>query len=179
MKQRSFFLIIVGFISGIFYITACGGGTQVSRAIADAIGNAADVIFDNSGSGMTATDTQSALDELDNRLDRQEPTDLTDTLVGTWSGTYYVFDDLAEITSDSATLTFNENGSYSCTIDNGFGDFFNDTTACDEAVSWDVLGNVIVLTQTSSKILLSIDAISSTKMNIRANETHWLTLTKS
>lgn len=53
--------ISVGFLAGVIWIAACGGG---SASIAETIATALEVSYDNATSGLTATTVQAALDEL-------------------------------------------------------------------------------------------------------------------
>ena len=54
--------VAVGFMAGIVWVAACGGGGTAS--IADTIAAAIDVSYDNDDSGLTAETVQAAIDEL-------------------------------------------------------------------------------------------------------------------
>jgi hypothetical protein len=61
-KIGNFAILTVGFIAGIFWIAACGGGTSaVSNALATL---AKDIGYDNTSSHLTASDVQTAIDEI-------------------------------------------------------------------------------------------------------------------
>jgi hypothetical protein len=113
MKIKPMIYLEVGFVAGIFYLVACGGS---SSGIASAIGNAIDVLFDNTASKMVATNAQAAIDELAYK----NPTSVTpDMLVGTWTGLQYgVRSTQADIStlevSNTFTITFNVDGTYTC-----------------------------------------------------------------
>ncbi|MDJ0973834.1 MAG: hypothetical protein QNJ98_05195 [Planctomycetota bacterium] len=65
----------IGFVLAISFLAACGGGGGGS--IASTVQQALQVLFDNTASGMTASNVQEAIDELDGRLDTTE-TDVGD-----------------------------------------------------------------------------------------------------
>ena len=105
MKHRSFTFLIIGFLAGIAYISACGGGTNTIAAM---IGDAVDVSYNNATSGMSATNVQAAIDEAA----ANQTLVTTELLVGNWTGSFYSNDD-----SDGSveySLTFNADGTYSC-----------------------------------------------------------------
>lgn len=54
------------------------------EALTHAVINAADVVYDNTASGMTASNVQGAIDELDNRIDNAVTYDITEKVVGHW-----------------------------------------------------------------------------------------------
>lgn len=195
MKSRSLYLIM-GFVTGVVYVAACGGGSSLSdvaSAAAETLGNAVDVIFSNTDSGLTATTAQGAIDEIDGRVDALEelnadPSDLTARLVGSWTGTGYYSNrcTLADCSSDDVTLTFNSDGSFSCsgsTVSNTAEFLASDKDICTAGLEWNALTNSILFTYTEAgsgeeafKILV-INYLSSTKLEIndvRYGETYVL-----
>lgn len=58
---KKFGFISAGFLSGVIWIAACGGG---AASIAETIAAAIDVSYDNDASGLAAENVQAALDEL-------------------------------------------------------------------------------------------------------------------
>lgn len=195
MKGKSCYLGI-GFIAGIIYVAACGGGSSISEvatAAAETIGNAVDVIFSNTDSGLTATTAQGAIDEIDGRVDALEESniessDLATRLAGTWTGTGYYSNRcaLADCSSDDITLTLNAEGSFSCsgsTVLNTAEFLASDKDICSAPLEWNPLTNSILFTYTETgsgeeafKIFV-INYLSSTKLEIndvRYGETYIL-----
>ncbi len=69
VSSKKWFFVGIGFVLGILW-AGCGGSDGiVPPSIAQALGNAVDVIYDNATSGAAATDVQAALDEVDARVD--------------------------------------------------------------------------------------------------------------
>jgi len=73
MSERSssqpprYFYIAIGFFMGALFIAACDDDSK--KSFAASIGNAIDVIFNDSTASLGATDVQAAIDALDLRLD--------------------------------------------------------------------------------------------------------------
>lgn len=62
---RDIYLIAISFIAGVLFIIQCGGQVvSIAEDIASAIG----IEYSNTGSGLSATTVQDALDELANRF---------------------------------------------------------------------------------------------------------------
>jgi len=143
MKKMKFNFFVIGFLVGVVYVAACG---DVGQSIADAIGDAVDVMFDNSSSGLAATDMQSAVDELDGRVDNLEGTSLGTLLVGTWTGSEFCNRCGTSSSGETTGLsfTFNADGTYSCTIADSSFSGIDDI--CDSPVSWTVLKKTIKVT---------------------------------
>mgnify|MGYP001555100444 CR=1 FL=1 len=71
---RAWFSILLGFVIGVFVVAGCGsssGGGGGTTTPAGAT-TAADWLFSNAVSAITATDVQDALDEVEARLDIAE-----------------------------------------------------------------------------------------------------------
>jgi len=119
MKKIAVF--VAGAVFGIGFIIACSGksgGIGSSSSLAASIGSALDVLFNNSPSGLTATNVQGALDEIDSRTDILEAKDLKSLLVGSWAGQQRP----ARASgfgndTDAVTLTLNADGTYACSIE--------------------------------------------------------------
>lgn len=120
MKKTPLLYVTLGFIAGIFYIAACSGGNGLSpsASIAETIGSAVDILFNNSDSGLTATNVQTALDEIDGRVDALEKNDLKSLLVGSWTGKQRrTSRGLGGEEINTVSLTINADGTYSCSIE--------------------------------------------------------------
>lgn len=161
MKRHSFRFLIIGFLAGIVYVSACGGGTST---IAATIGDAVDVLFDNVSSGLQATNVQAAIDEVDGRIDALETGNFSTLLVGTWTGSEM---DENVTWSTEGTLTLNSNGTYSCY------NFLSRFTAavCAAPVSWETKNKILKLTYTvpegfnaSGNIFLPVHHVDSANL---------------
>src|SRR3989338_1060145 len=157
-KKSKFTYIFTGFIAGIVYIIACSGGSGaggVATSIAASIGNAVDVLFDNKNSGLTATNTQAAIDEV---MDKLSAKNLRQNLIGTLVGTEYGSSGLASSSAYElpATLTFNEDGTFACEIEQDSEKYpasvtkkleimghFELCTTPMEKKQWDLIGHAI------------------------------------
>ncbi len=113
--MKKIFYVVLGFVAGVGYIVACSSGqlAGVGASLAAAIGNAVDVVFDNTKSGLTSTNVQDALDEIT----AQHGDRLAALLVGTWAGNEYGMTGYGS-RKTPMTLTFNADGTFSCTIEN-------------------------------------------------------------
>lgn len=170
--MKKYTWMFLGFMLGVFYVMGCGGGSAISRGIAIAV----DLVYDNSQSGLRATTMQGAIDEV-----AMMAVDRTEALIGTWHGKfYYISDDGKgfEDTFYNLTLTFNSDGSYSCEMDSPSGNFRNDTTECDGAVNWAVIGDVINLKQEEASSILWVTSMSPNVLNMRYGSSYWMTLTR-
>jgi hypothetical protein len=108
MKKYWMFFLVVGFVAGVSYIVSCGSGSSTN---AQDVTAASDVTYDNTSSGLAATNVQDAMDDINN--DKQNlPT--TAGIVGTWTGDLYWDGDRY---ANSATLTFTEEGEFTCEAD--------------------------------------------------------------
>ena len=58
--------VLLGVIIGVMWAAGVGD------AIAQVVGNAVDIVYDNTTSGLTASDVQAAIDEIEGRLDTVE-----------------------------------------------------------------------------------------------------------
>jgi|APSaa5957512535_1039671.scaffolds.fasta_scaffold66749_1 hypothetical protein len=140
--MRKYIFLLIGFISGSLYMIACSGSGQtgIQSSIAATLGNAIDVIFDNSESGLSSSNLQDAIEELNTKIvtlekQFQPGSELAAIITGTWSGTYS-----NEGNSTDISLTLNSDGSLSC--ENSGGSAFSG--ACDDdEVTWTVLTRVI------------------------------------
>lgn len=149
-KPRSLYLAC-GFIAGVAYITACG---STSTSLAEALGNAIDVLFDNTTSELSATTVQDAIDEIDATVDLLSGKGLSTSLVGTWTGTAY--DD--ENDFEDIVLTLAGDGTYECSgsVTASGSTFTNPTvlhdshTICDGETAWEIVGHSLRLTATGS-----------------------------
>jgi hypothetical protein len=143
--------IVLGFLAGCIYIYSCGGG---SNGLATTIGNAVDVLFDNSTSGLSATNVQTAIDEVT----ANQVLVTADQLVGTWTGG--VYDNNGRDGSIPYSFVFNADGTYSCSVD--------DEYLCSAGSTYQIVGNNVILLRTGlysnyrPAIVVSFD---STKMN--------------
>lgn len=114
MRKTKLNYLVLGFIAGIAYLVACGGGAS---SIADIIGKAIDVSYNNTSSGLSAENVQDAIDEI--LLSEA-------AITGTWQGTLYSqgkadykpedFDSYRQATSD-VEFSFEADGSFSCSGD--------------------------------------------------------------
>lgn len=139
MKKMSY--VIIGFIAGILYIASCGGST-VSGSLADTIGNAIDVVYDNLSSSLSSTNVQDAIDELKTSVDALAPTDLATTIIGTWSSECYEYQGggtRGNPTTATTNVIFSSDGSLS--LDSTWGI----TNAGQEPSSYEVINNNLVL----------------------------------
>ena len=61
IREQGLKWLCVGFFLGIAFVGACSsGGTAIAQAIIEAL----DVVYDNSASGLQATNVQAAIDEV-------------------------------------------------------------------------------------------------------------------
>ncbi len=137
MKKSKMMYLTIGFIAGVTYLVACGSSTS---SIAETIGNAIDVVYDNETSGLAATNVQTAIDEVStslNNLSLSTGKLTSQLLVGNWSGTGYNPEET------TANLYLNADGTYSCS--GQFSILTDDNPACLQALSWDVVANSIRL----------------------------------
>lgn len=175
MKRSALVYVMAGFLTGVIYISACGGG---SNSVAASIGNAIDVIFNNTSSGLSATNAQAAIDELATKVNDLEKgnkigADLASDLVGAWTGTYCNGADCQDI-----SITLNSDGSLSCNA--GGGDAFGGT--CDDpAASWSVLTRVLKLSFDAGAQVrfLNTTYASSTILEMSDGTQHLYSLTKA
>jgi hypothetical protein len=65
--MRKITLFLSGFISGIVLLAGCGK-TDVAQSFAQSIMKAIDVVFDNQGTNLAATNVQDALNEINSKL---------------------------------------------------------------------------------------------------------------
>lgn len=161
MKQTKLLFLMAGFLVGVCYVITCGGGAQ---SIADAVTDAVDVLFDNSSSGLTATNVQSAIDEVESRINSLESAnDFSSLLAGSWTGS----ESDEDATTTGISLILNSSGTYSCS------DFLSSFTSavCDSPVSWDVENNVLKITYTvpdgftaSGNIFLPVQNVDSSNL---------------
>ena len=174
--MRKYVFIFLGFLTGVAYVS-CGGAGGIANTIASVLGAATDVTYDNTASGLTATTTQAALDELAISVDDLNKTgdNLAETLVGTWTGTH-----ITNSTSTTISITFNADGTFTC--DDGGGDAFSSAEfSCDDGSgSWNVLIRSIRINYTSSDYRILIPSyISSTQLEMSDAVNHTYQLTKS
>ncbi len=153
MRNGKFLYITLGFIAGVFYIAACGTGSNsgnISDSIAGTIINAADVLFDHTSSGLSASNVQSAIDEVNAKVQRNN---LKSILEGaTWTSR-----PAGESSPSGDTITFNEDGTYSCTYGtSGRSMIAQLGSVCAGPISWDAekLG-LVTLTHGSSPDVVS------------------------
>lgn len=158
MKKTNLSYLVLGFIAGIAYLVACGGGTS---SIADIIGRAIDISYSNTSSGLSAENVQDAIDEI--LLS-------TDAIAGTWQGILYSqgkadykpedFESYRQATSD-VEFSFDADGSFSCSGDlsktNAFILHNGSSTICegpgyaeDESRTWEIFGNTVLIKYTYS-----------------------------
>ena len=72
---RAWFSILLGFVIGVFIVSGCGsssGGGGGGGTTTPGITSAADLLYSNLVSGMTATEVQAALDEVEARVEIAE-----------------------------------------------------------------------------------------------------------
>ncbi len=67
-RKLSVTYVLLGFLCGVLWFS--GVGSAIAQAVADAV----DIVYANGTSGLTATDVQAAIDEIDGRLDTVEGT---------------------------------------------------------------------------------------------------------
>ena len=178
--------MMIGFIAGASYVVACGG-SGASSTLAAILGAAADVTYGNTSSGLTATDTQAAIDEVETRVDALEaPISDTETLLaGSWSGdTYYSNECSAANCSVSDTaLTLNTNGSYTCsgTGISGYSSMLSSSHSfCTNPGSWEVLIQSIKLTDDSGNFMVfHISSLSQEQLELTYHNGATLVLTKN
>ena len=136
--MKKYLFLVVGFLTGIVYVAACG--TSVPDSVADAVAtvvHAVDVIFDNTTTQIGATTVQGAIDEVEGRVNSLESSNVTaSSLAGTWS--FASIYDATETVSGS--LTFNTDGTYSAT--SGFK--INSLTDFCSSGRYTVAGSIIV-----------------------------------
>src|SRR3989338_8110733 len=65
---RDTYLIGISFIAGILFIIQCGGQSSTLAEVAQEIGAALGISYDNSNSSLNAATVQAALDELEKRF---------------------------------------------------------------------------------------------------------------
>lgn len=161
--------LTVGFVAGMVYVAACGG---VVNSIAETIGDAVDLVFDNSTSGMTAENAQDAIDELDERADELdgradylEGINLSTLLTGTWAGVEYCTQ--CETNGSEITITFNADETFSC--DNYGGAVFS--TLCRSA-TWTALKRITLFKDASGGTdgFIEVTYISATELEVVAHE---------
>ncbi|MBF0107508.1 MAG: hypothetical protein HQM16_19545 [Deltaproteobacteria bacterium] len=139
-KIKTISWIFVGVCIGVVW--ACGSSTvsDIGHAVAEALGTALEVTYDNSSSGLSATTVQAAVDEVNSTLNyaTAHGDDFKALLVGTWTGTHYSDTPTG---FDNISMTLGSDGSFDC--DNGEGDVFY--VACDDSsnATWDVLDRTI------------------------------------
>lgn len=164
MKKMKFGFFVIGFLVGIIYVAACGGASQ---SIADAIGSGLEIVFDNSSSGLAANNVQEAIDEMAVRLDELEgkaedasKTNVGEMLIGTWKGSEFRefhYDGFEELSSE-ITITFNIDGSYTCSNSVYFAD--SKPSICSSSGTWTQKGMYIVLKAENGGEILTIGSIS-------------------
>ena len=173
MKQNKLVLLMAGFLAGMMYVVACG---TTGQSIAAAIGNAIDVVYDNTTSGLTATTVQGAIDEIVSKFSRalnisydnttsgltaatvQGAIDEMSTSVGTLDQRNKISDELAaELVgtwtgtycngADCDDISMTLNADDSFSCDDGGGNAFSE--ACDDPdATWSVLTRVFRLSFT-------------------------------
>ena len=134
MRKLKLWYITLGFIAAVAYLVACGSG---SNSIADIIGKALDISYDNSTSGLSATNVQDAIDEVSVSYNQVL---IESDLVGDWHGLIYQDQD----SDKELTLTLVSDGTFSC---DGFNQV-NETLKqiCEETIrEWSVTKRTIVL----------------------------------
>lgn len=89
-KIRSAGVLTIGFIAGVVWVAACGGGSTIQQAIADAV-TALTVTYDNSTSGVAYVDVQTAIDAL---FSTERTDDQVKALAVTAMGTNAITNDL-------------------------------------------------------------------------------------
>ena len=138
MKKSKALYLATGFVIGVLYVSC--NGAQVANSIAATIGNAIDVVFDNTSSGLTATTVQGAIDEvassvdgINTRVTSLEGSELADLLIGAWTGTEYC-EHCDQSETYETSFTFNADGTYSC-ANSGEDVSSNYDDICDGATS--------------------------------------------
>jgi len=132
--------IICGFLIGVTW--ACGSSSTINQAIADAIGSAVDIVYDNSN-GLSSTNVQSAIEEVNTTvttLSNQQKIDdeLEADLIGAWSGTHCDGD-----TCNNISLNLSINNDFTC--NDGNSNAFR--SACDDSTAtWEILKRVLKIT---------------------------------
>lgn len=71
-RVKTVALVLSGFFGGIAFVISCSNGGGGSSASGQSVIDAINVAFDNLTSGLSATDVQEAIDEVDGRLDAVE-----------------------------------------------------------------------------------------------------------
>lgn len=137
-------------------LSSCG-----STADAEELASAADIIFSNESTTLSATNVQDAILELNNKV---ELSDLGDLIVGAWNGNFY---EPGRAEPSTESLTLNIDGSYSCSwySDSSYGASSN---LCGSPASWNVVGKFIRLLyssgETQGQALLMVNDITSDTM---------------
>lgn len=154
--------------TGLSATTLQGAIAELAERVGD--GSATSSSFDNEDSGLTATTVQAALTELAGYVDEVRAGDISSLLTGTWSGNEKDEDVLDQNYNSAVSVTFNSNGTYSCTTFGKLSDSFT-ANVCSAPVSWVVNGRVLEITYTlpggfnaSGKIELPIHHASSSKL---------------
>ena len=158
MKLSKMFYLTIGALAGITYIVACGGS---GSSIADAIESALNVSYDNASSGLSATNVQTAIDEVASNSIASDT-----NLVGTWTGTQYYHGEATE----NATITFGADGTFSCS--GGSADVTSAFSTgagglCGATYTWSIKGNTVLLTNTDDPDgyrVIKIDSLTSSNV---------------
>lgn len=183
--MRKLTFILIGFITGAIYMVACGGGSGssgITNSIAASIGNAIDVIFDNSESDMEATNVQAALEELSASIaqltSQNNSVPSTESLIsGNWGGSRYHNESCtrAKCKVDDLQINLATNKSLTCSgseIADSQNFIATNSTLCLNGGQWELLKKVILFTDnTGAYKAYRISYISETDLELIDTDT--------
>lgn len=167
MKKIKAFYLVLGFVGGIAYLVACGGSNS---SIAETLGNAADVVYDNLTSALSATNMQTAVDEVVDRIKALESNSssvTTSAITGTWSGIEYY----NKTAIENASMVFGANGAFSCSGGATLSALGTDSNMglCGGSFTWSLKGHTILLTPTAggnNYRIIQVSSVDSTNISL-------------
>lgn len=115
---RNLCILSFGFFLGVIFTIGCDGGS--GSAIAESVTRAIDVVFDNSTNGMDSTEVQSAIEELQTRIDELEIK--TAAMTATDDDVYFTGVNLHVRNGDDRTDSINGKGNLIVGYDENAGD---------------------------------------------------------
>jgi len=152
---------LLTFSAGALLQSSCGTVSELHGAQDS---DAATLSYDNTASGLSASNLQDAIDELYAMVKLAERIDYSAQIIGSWSGAEYTatINELS-LNAENVSLVFNSDKTYSCQ------NAVELSSICSTG-TWEMIGKYLVLESGSTTQILKLGSVNEDSLHITADD---------